>query len=78
MQAVTFSSDYAESQMRRLHGLPSLSDPYLVRKEEMNRLAEYLGDVGATRGKKVVVISGMIGSGKTQLVAGFARDQWQR
>ncbi|KAG8789506.1 hypothetical protein FRC15_008363 [Serendipita sp. 397] len=55
------------------NGLPALSIYYVSRPGAMERLVESLL-LGAGDAQRIAVVSGIGGSGKTQLVAKFARD----
>lgn len=58
---------------RSAHGLPPLSAYFIMRKKPMDAMVKILID-GSRYKRQIMVISGLGGSGKTQLALKFARD----
>jgi hypothetical protein len=75
---VSFLVDAPRAQeTRSSHGIPPLSAYFVMRKKPMNALIKGLVD-GDTSTQRIMVISGLGGSGKTQLGLKFARDFQER
>jgi Mrp family chromosome partitioning ATPase len=75
---VSFPVDAPRAQeTRSSHGIPPLSAYFVMRKKPMNAIVKGLVD-GDTSTQRIMVISGLGGSGKTQLALKFARDFHER
>ncbi|KAG8809295.1 hypothetical protein FRC17_003506, partial [Serendipita sp. 399] len=65
------------SRSSTAHNIPPLSPFFVIRETPMLRMTEALLMPGEG-GQKIVVLSGMGGSGKTQLAIKFARDNFKK
>jgi hypothetical protein len=75
---VSFLVDAHRAQeTRSSHGIPPLSAYFVMRKKPMNAIVKGLVD-GDTSTQRIMVMSGLGGSGKTQLGLKFARDFQER
>jgi hypothetical protein len=59
--------------LRKSHGLPPLSAYFVMRKKPMATLIKYLVE-RSNSVQRIAVLSGLGGSGKTQLALRFAKD----
>ncbi|PVF99824.1 TPR-like protein [Serendipita vermifera] len=63
--------------LKSSQGLPPLSSFFVMREKPMKFLVERLLETG-TNGQRILVLSGLGGSGKTQMALKFARDYEHR